>query len=57
MSSKADNEGMDKPLTVQQLIAKLETYGFESKGGPLTKCVDWERLKALIAKLPPQEPG
>lgn len=32
----------------QALMVKLETYRFESRGGPLTLCEDWIRLKAII---------
>ena len=30
-----------------ELISKIEKYGFECVGGPLTKCVDWEELKSV----------
>ena len=35
---------------LQEIIAKLETYGFECEAGPLEKCTDWEALKQLATQ-------
>ena len=37
--------------TLQEIIARLETYGFECQAGPLENCVDWHTLTARCAKL------
>jgi hypothetical protein len=31
-----------------QLIRKIEEYKFECETGPISKCVDWDKLKAAI---------
>jgi len=33
---------------MNQLIAKIESYGFECEAGPLSNCVDWQQLQATI---------
>jgi hypothetical protein len=35
-------------MNFEALIQKIESYPFESEGGPLTMCVDWINLKAAI---------
>lgn len=34
---------------LQEIVAKLEGYGFECEAGPLEKCEDWKALKSFAA--------
>ena len=39
----------DRMETLQELISKIESYNFECEAGPLSMCVDWMKLKAMLA--------
>ena len=34
--------------TEMEIIRKIEEYKFECIGGPLDKCIDWEKLKEKV---------
>lgn len=38
----------DALARIERLIEKIETYGFECEGGPLTNCVQWIQLKEIV---------
>ena len=42
---------------ITALIDAVERYGFECEAGPLTNCVDWQKLRAAIAALKAEKPA
>lgn len=39
---------MENKLNAKQLLEKLEAYGFNSEGWPLTNCVEFQALKEML---------
>lgn len=35
-------------MTIPELLARLDGYGFTCEAGPLTNCVEWQALKARV---------
>lgn len=41
--------------TLQALLEKVESYGFECEGGPLTGCVQWHELRDMALRAAPEQ--